>query len=62
MLAWALLASMGATLEAAGKLGLIVDPDAAVIRPGRGYEGVSFTNLDDAVAAAGKWLGANGLR
>ena len=58
----ALLASMGATLEAAGKLGLIVDPDAAVIRPGRGYEGVSFTNLDDAVAAAGKWLGANGLR
>ena len=58
----ALLASMGATLQAAGKLGLIVDPDAAVIRPGRGYEGVSFTNLDDAVAAAGKWLGANGLR
>lgn len=55
----ALLANMGATLQASGKLGLIVDPDAAVIRPGRGYDGVTFTNLDDAVAAAREWLRAN---
>ena len=52
----ALLANMSATLRAAGKLGLLVDPDAAVILPGRGYDDVAFTDLDSALVAAGKWL------
>ncbi|MGI9161380.1 MAG: glutaminase A [Mycobacterium sp.] len=52
----ALLAGMSATLRAAGKLGLLVDPDAAVILPGRGYDDVAFTDLDSALGAAEKWL------
>ena len=56
----ALLANMSATLRAAGKLGLLVDPDAAVILPGRGYDDVAFTDLDSALAAAGKWLQTHG--
>lgn len=52
----ALLAGMSATLRAAGKLGLLVDPDAAVILPGRGYDDVAFTDLDSALVAAEKWL------
>lgn len=51
-----LLASMSATLTAAGKRGLLVDPDAAVILPGRGFDDVVFPTLDDAVAAARDWL------
>ena len=52
----ALLAGMSTTLRAAGKLGLLVDPDAAVILPGRGYDDVAFTDLASALVAAGKWL------
>ncbi len=52
----ALLASMSATLEAAGKKGYLVDPDAAVSRPDRGFDDVVFGTLDEAVAAAQNWL------
>ena len=55
----ALLRSMSATLRSAGKLGLVIDPDAAVILPGRGFDDIVFTNLDDALLAARKWLAAN---
>ncbi len=51
-----LLAGMSSTLHDAGKLGLLVDPDAAVIRPGRGFDDAVFRTLDDAVAAAREWL------
>lgn len=54
----ALLAGMSDTLRAAGKHGLLIDPDAAVIRPGRGFDDVVFSALDDAVSAAGDWLRA----
>lgn len=50
---------MSATLHAAGKLGLVIDPDAAVILPGRGYDDVAFKSLDDALVAAREWLRAN---
>ncbi len=50
-----LLAGMSTTLREAGKLGLLVDPDAAVIRPGRGFDDVVFSTLDDAVEAARLW-------
>jgi glutaminase len=55
----ALLAGMGGMLSAAGKKGLLVDPDAAVIRPDRGFDDVVFSTLDGAVAAAREWLAAN---
>lgn len=54
----ALLASMSETLNAAGKQGFLVDPDAAVIRPDRGFDDVVFGTLDAAVAAAQEWLAA----
>jgi glutaminase len=54
----ALLASMSETLNAAGKKGLLVDPDAAVIRPDRGFDHVVFGTIDAAVAAAQEWLAA----
>ena len=51
-----LLAGMNSVLRAAGKKGLVVDPDSVVIRPDRGYDDVVFGNLDDAMAAADTWL------
>lgn len=57
----ALLASMSETLNAAGKKGFLVDPDAAVIRPDRGFDDVVFGTLDAAVAAAQEWLAAGRL-
>jgi glutaminase len=57
----ALLASMSETLNAAGKKGLMVDPDAAVIRPDRGFDHVVFGTIDAAVAAAQEWLAAGRL-
>ncbi len=57
----ALLASMSETLNAAGKKGLLVDPDAAVIRPDRGFDHVVFGTIDAAVAAAQEWLAAGRL-
>jgi glutaminase len=51
-----LLAGMSTTLREAGKLGLLVDPDAAVIRPGRGFDDVVFGTLDDAVEEARRWM------
>jgi glutaminase len=54
----ALLAGMSETLNAAGKKGLVVDPDAAVIRPDRGFDHVVFGTIDAAVAAAQEWLAA----
>jgi hypothetical protein len=41
---------------------LLVDPDAAVIRPDRGFDDVVFSTLDSAVAAAREWLHANPVR
>lgn len=58
----ALLAGMSTTLSAAGKRALLVDPDSAVIRPGRGFDDVVFSTLDGAVAAAEEWLHANPVR
>jgi hypothetical protein len=49
---------MSETLNAAGKKGLVVDPDAAVIRPDRGFDHVVFGTIDAAVAAAQEWLAA----
>ena len=51
-----LLAGMSTTLSRAGKKGFLVDPDAAVIRPDRGFDDVVFSTLDAAVLAARKWL------
>lgn len=51
-----LLAGMGTTLKEAGKKGFLVDPDAAVIRPDRGFDDVAFSTLDAAVVAAAEWL------
>jgi glutaminase len=53
-----LLAGMSAMLSAAGKRGFLVDPDAAVILPGRGFDDVVFGTLDEAVTAAREWLHA----
>ena len=55
-----LLASMSTTLSAAGKRGLLVDPDAAVIVPGLGFDDVVFGTIDEAVSAAVAWLHAGG--
>jgi glutaminase len=54
-----LLAGMSSTLKSAGKRGFLIDPDAAVIRPGRGFDDAVFSTLDDAVQAAEQWLHAN---
>lgn len=51
----ALLVGMGDALRAAGKLGLLVDPDSAVSRPDRGFDHVSFTTIEDALDAAETW-------
>jgi glutaminase len=48
----ALLAGMSATLQAVGKKGLLVDPDSVVTQPGRGYDDVVFSTVEDALAAA----------
>lgn len=58
----ALLAGMSTSLSERGKRGFVVDPDAAVIRPGRGYDDLVFTRVEDAVAAAEQWLRANPVR
>lgn len=58
----ALLAGMSVSLSADGRRGLVVDPDAAVIRPGRGYDDRVFTTVEDAVDAARDWLRANPAR
>lgn len=52
----AMLASMKSALRDAGKAGLLVDPDAAVIRAKQPADPASFTNLYDAVAAARRWI------
>ncbi len=58
----ALLAGMSVSLSADGRRGLVVDPDAAVIRPGRGYDDRVFTTVEDAVDAARDWLRAKPAR
>ncbi|MCB0930699.1 MAG: glutaminase A [Mycobacterium sp.] len=55
----AMLAGMSEMLSAAGKKGLLVDPDAAVIRPGHGFDDAVFSTLDEAVVAAQEWLDAD---
>ncbi len=57
-----LLAGMSAALQASGKQGLVVDPDSAVVRPGRGFDHMVFRTLDDALAAAENWLRTNAER
>lgn len=54
-----LLAGMSATLRESGRAGLRVDPDAVVIRPGSGHQASAFTAVDDAVAAAERWIRRN---
>jgi glutaminase len=54
-----LLAGMSATLRESGRAGLRVDPDAVVIRPGSGHQASAFTAVDDAVAAAERWIRCN---
>ncbi|OHV03073.1 glutaminase A [Mycobacterium talmoniae] len=51
-----MLAGLGAMLQAAGKRGFLVDPDGAVVSPGSPAQAVTFTTVDDAVAAAEAWL------
>jgi len=51
-----LLAGMSTMLSSAGKRGLLVDPDAAVIVPGLGFDDVVFGTLDEAVSVAKEWL------
>lgn len=51
-----MLIGMSAALRSAGKTAFLVDPDATVVRPGRGFDDVTFVTLDDAVAAATRWL------
>ncbi|HTY28500.1 MAG TPA: glutaminase A [Mycobacterium sp.] len=58
----ALLSGMSAALREAGKQGLVVDPDRIVIRPGRGYDDVVFTTVEDAQATAERVLRANPIR
>jgi hypothetical protein len=53
---------MSTALRAGGKQGFLVDPDAAVSRPDRGFDDVVFKTLDDAVAAAEQWLRDNPIR
>jgi len=57
-----LLANMSTALRAGGRQGFLVDPDAAVTRPDRGFDDVVFKTLDDAVAAAEQWLRDNPIR
>ena len=45
----AMLAGMSEMPSAAGKKGLLVDPDAAVIRPGHGFDDAVFSTPDEAV-------------
>jgi glutaminase len=54
-----MLAGMGSELQAAGKRGFLVDPDGAVIPPRRSRDGLSFTTVEAALAAAEAWLGGN---
>ncbi len=54
-----MLAGMSDELRAAGKRGFLVDPDGAVIPPGRADEAVSFTTVEDALAVAEAWVGGN---
>lgn len=53
-----LLASMSSALRDSGKLGLLVDPDGAVIKTQQQFDPVVFTNVDDAVTAARDWMRA----
>ena len=57
----ALMVEMSASLRDAGKAGFLVDPDHALIKTQRQFEAVTFTNVEDAVAAARAWVrGADG--
>lgn len=47
-----LLAGLGATLRATGKVGLFVDPDRIVVHSGSEHEALRFLSVGDAVAAA----------
>ncbi len=47
---------MSATLRDAGKAGFLVDPDSALIRTRHEFEAVTYTNVEDAVAAARAWI------
>ena len=51
-----LLAGMSSNLSKAGKKGFVVDPDGAVIRPGRGFDDMVFSTPEAAVRAAEEWL------
>lgn len=46
-----MLAGMRATLVAAGKEGFLVDPDNAVLPPGRRDDAVVFSSVDDALSS-----------
>lgn len=55
-----MLAGLNATLQAAGKWGLVVDPDGAVVPADSPAQEVTFTTVDDAIAAAEAWLRQTG--
>ncbi len=52
----AMMMGMSAALADAGKIGFLVDPDNAVIRTQHQFDEFTFTNVDDAVAAAQEWI------
>jgi glutaminase len=56
-----LLAGMTEELRSAGKQGFLVDPDGAVVRNRLDYDAIRYANVEDALAAAQRWLRA-GLR
>lgn len=58
----AMLIGMNAALAELGKKGFLVDPDNAVIRTRHQLDDVSFTDVDDAVAAAREWMTATSAR
>jgi glutaminase len=51
-----MLASMSSALRDAGKAGLLVDPDSAVIKTQHQFDPLVFTTVDDAVAEARRWI------
>lgn len=57
-----LLAGMSDALRSAGKQGFLVDPDGAVIRTRPDYDAVRYSNIEDAIAAADRWIRAGGGR
>lgn len=52
----AMLMGLSSQLRETGKAGFLVDPDNAVNRTRDQYDDVTFTNIDDALSAAQRWI------